>query len=109
MAKSVIPRQEMGRHSLEENAATIASAMQFLGGLRDHAPLIARARQFVFRWLAAAVAGSDRGGAIGRAAGDGIELQLAGEAVVQADDGHAEMQEVGDDRKQRGFLATMLT
>src|SRR3984957_9789487 len=92
----------------EENAAAIASAMQFLCRLRDHASLIARAGEFVVGGLAAAVAAGDRGGAIGRAAGDVIELHLAGEAVVQADDGHAEMQQVGDDREKRGLLAAVL-
>src|SRR5438552_14198392 len=91
-----------------ENAAPIVSAMQFVRGLRDHTSLITPARQFVFAGLAAAVAAGDRGGAIGRAAGDFIELHLAGKTVVEADDRHAKVQLVGDDRKQRGLLAAML-
>src|SRR5438552_4930199 len=90
-----------------ENAAPIASAMQFFRGLRDHASLIARAGKFVLAGLAAAVAAGDRGGAIGRAAGDFVQLHLAGKAVIEADDRHAEMQEVGDDGKQRSLLAAM--
>jgi len=46
---------------LKENIARDASAMQFFRGLGDHARLIARARQFVFEWCAAAVAAGDRG------------------------------------------------
>ena len=83
-------------------------AVELLGGLRDRAPLIARAGELVFGRLAAAVAAGDRGCAIGRAAGDFVELHLAGKAVVEPDDGQAEMQEVGDDREQRGLLAAVL-
>src|SRR4051812_18581190 len=108
IAISIAPRRIDGAASANENAAPIASAMQFFRGLRDHTSLIARAGQLVFTGLAAAVAAGDRGGAIGRAAGDFIELHLAGKAVIEADDGHAEVQQVGDDRKQRGLLAAML-
>src|SRR6202048_5456224 len=109
MAKSIVPTREMGRHSLKENTARIASAMQFFRGLRDHVSLIARAREFVLAGLAAAVAAGERGRAIGRAAGDLVELELARKAVIQADDGHAEMQKVGNDGEQRGLLAAMLS
>src|SRR5215468_2028138 len=91
-----------------ENAARVVSAMQSRSGLPDHASLIARAGEFVFARQAAAVAAGDGGGAIGRAAGHLIELHLAGKAVIEADHCHAEMQEVGDDREQRGLLAAML-
>src|ERR1700761_4322832 len=89
-------------------AAQWRLAVQLLRGLSDHAALIARAVELVDGGLPAAVAAGDRGRAIGRTAGDVVELHLAGEAVVQADDGHAEMQEVGDDGEQRGLLAAML-
>src|SRR4029077_319847 len=82
--------------------------MQLFSGLRDHAPLIARAGELVGAGLAAAVAAGDRGRAIGRTAGDLIELHLAGEAVVETNDRHSEVQEIGDDREQRGLLAAML-
>src|SRR5450756_1274817 len=108
MAGSASPRRANRAAFPKQNAARIASAMQFLRGLRDHASLIARAGEFVFGGLAAAVAGRDRGCTIGRTAGDLVEFQLAGKAVIEADDGHAEMQEVGDDREQRGFLAAVL-
>src|SRR3984893_15674898 len=108
MAQPIVPMNEMGAALTKKNAARVASAMQFLGGFRDHASLIARAGEFVFGRLAAAVAGGDRGGAVGRAAGDVIEFHLTGKAVIQADNGHAEMQEIGDDREQRGFLAAVL-
>src|SRR3954468_16635971 len=96
-----------GAAYLEEHAAPVASAMQFVRGLRDHASLIARAGEFVLARLAAAVAAGDGGRAVGRAAGDFVELHLAGKAVVKADDRHAKMQQVGDHRKQRGLLAAM--
>src|SRR5438046_9232412 len=92
----------------KENAALVASAMQFAGGLGDHASLIARAGEFVFARLAAAVAAGDRGGAVGRAAGDFVEFRLPGEAVVKADDGPADVPQGGDDREQRGFMAARL-
>src|SRR6516165_4432983 len=82
--------------SREANTAHVGSAMQFPCGLGDHAALIARAGQLVFGRLAAAVAAGDRGCAVGRAAGDFVELHLASKAVVEADDRHAEMQEIGD-------------
>src|SRR6267154_95209 len=41
------PHNPNGAASAEENAACVASAMQFFRGLRDHASLIARARQLV--------------------------------------------------------------
>src|SRR6266849_5567221 len=64
-AKSVVPKQQMGAALTDGNAARIASAMQFFRGFSDHVSLIARAREFVFGWLAAAVATGDRGRAIG--------------------------------------------
>src|SRR5437868_8921842 len=76
------PPTQMGRHSTDENAAPNASAMQFVGGLSDHASLIARRRQFVFGGSAAAIASADRGRAVGRTAGDLVELHLACEAVI---------------------------
>src|SRR6266481_3074803 len=110
MTKSIVPRRRGidGAARTTWNAARIASAMQFVRGLRDHASLIARAGKLVLARLAAAVAAGDGGGAIGRAAGDLVELHLAGKTIVEADHRHAEVQEVGDDRKQRGLLAAML-
>src|SRR5579863_6078690 len=85
-----------------------ASAVQLLRSLCNGATLIARACEFVFGWLAAAVAAGDRGGAVGRAARHFVEFHLAAKTIVHADDDHAEMQEVGDDREQRRLLAAML-
>src|SRR5665213_1046597 len=51
--------------SRDLHACPIASAVQFLRSLCDHAALIARAGQLVFAGLAAAVAAGDRGRAIG--------------------------------------------
>src|SRR5882757_11574305 len=109
MAESIVPSTGIdGAASATLNAAGIGSAMQFVRGLRDHASLIARAGEFVLARLAAAVAAGDGGRAVGRAAGDFVELHLAGKAVVEADDRHAKMQQIGDNRKQRGLLAAML-
>src|SRR6516225_4832584 len=82
--------------------------MQLPCCLRDHATLITRPRKLVCAWLPGAIAARDRGGAVGRASCDLVELHLASEAIVQADHGHAEMQQVGDDRKQRRLLTAML-
>src|SRR5436305_8600140 len=98
----------MGTAAAKRNAAAVASAMQFVRGLRDRASLIARACEFVLRRLAAAVAAADGGGAIGRATCNLVELHLAGKSVIQTDHGHAELQQVGDDRKQRRLLTAML-
>src|SRR3546814_11883522 len=51
---------------------------------------------------------SDRGRAIGRSTPYFIHAGLACIAIVQTDNGHAEMQQIGDDGKQRCFLPAML-
>src|SRR5262249_46640528 len=102
------PRPTDGAAFPLENAATVASAMQLRSRLRDHASLIARAGELVFTGLSAAVAAGDSGRAIGCAARHLVELHLAGKAVIEADHGHAEVQQICDDREQRGLLAAML-
>src|SRR5258707_15785834 len=82
IATSIVPQTIDGAAFQNENAAAIASAMQFVRGLRDRTSLITCAGQLVFAGLTAAIAAGDRGGAIGRAAGDFIELHLAGKAVI---------------------------
>src|SRR5262249_55124738 len=82
--------------------------MELFRGLRDHASLIGGAGELIGARLAAPMGAGDGGGAVRRAAGDFVELHLAGKPVVQADHSHAEMKEVGDDREQRRLLATML-
>ena len=42
---SVVPNGQMGGIHVDENAARVGSAMQFVGGLRDHASLITRPLQ----------------------------------------------------------------
>src|SRR3546814_5136539 len=54
------------------------------------------------------IAISDRGRAIGRSTPYFIHAGLACIAIVQTDNGHAEMQQIGDDGKQRCFLPAML-
>src|SRR5260221_8776349 len=105
IAISIAPQTTDGAAIPNENAAPIESAMQFVCGLRDHTSLITRAGELVFAGLTAAVAAGDRGGAVGRAAGDLIELHLAGKTIVEANDRHTKVQEIGDDREQRGLLA----
>jgi hypothetical protein len=85
-----------------------ASAVQLVCGLRNLAALIAGSLELVRTRLARAVAAGDRGGPVGRAAGDLVERHLPGMAVIEADNHHAEVQEVGDDREQRRFLPAML-
>src|SRR5262249_22538593 len=85
-----------------------ALTVQLLSSLRDHTSLIARACKFIGARESAAVAASDRGGAVRRPAGDLVELHLACEAVVEPDHNHAEMKQVGDDREQGGLLAAVL-
>src|SRR5258708_5509682 len=58
--------------------------------------------------LPVALAAGDRGGAVRAAADDLVERHLALMAVRQTDHGHAEMQQVRDDREQRRFLAAVL-
>src|SRR6516164_5743012 len=94
--------------SHEGNTAHVGSAMQFPCGLGNHAALIACAGQLVFGRLTAAVAARDRGCTVGCASSHFVEFYLARKAVVEADNSHAEMQEIGDDGKQGGFLAAML-
>src|SRR5258707_15869724 len=108
MAESAVPRDEHRAASLKENAARIASAMQFFRGLCDHASLIARASQLVVAWLAVFLAPGDRGRALGGAAGDPVELPLAGKAVIQPVDGQTGMQGGGEERGKRGRLAAVL-
>src|SRR3546814_17710505 len=70
-----------------------------------HAPsLIAGAVQFRLAGLAATIAISDRGRAIGRSTPYFIHAGLACIALVQTDNGTAEMQQIGDAGKQSCFL-----
>ncbi len=85
-----------------------ASPMQLVRGLRDLAALVAGALELVRRGQARAVAAGDRGGTVGRAAGDLVQRHLAGVAVIETDDDHAEVQQVGNDREQRHLLPAML-
>lgn len=82
--------------------------MQFRSRLGDHPALIARACEFVLARLAAAIAVGDGGCAVGRATSNLLDAHLACEAVIETHDRHAEVQKIGDDREQRGFLAAML-
>src|SRR5258708_12203035 len=100
MAESVAPRDGDRAASLKENAARIASAMQFFRGLCDHASLIPRPSQLVVAWLAAAVPAGDRGRAVGRATVDLAQLHLAGKPLIQPDDGPPEIQKFGNDPQQ---------
>jgi hypothetical protein len=76
--------------------------------LRDELSLVTGTAQFERAGHALSRATSDGGGAVGTAAGDFIERHLPLIAVGQAHDGHAEVQQVGDDGKQRDFLTAML-
>src|SRR3712207_1034989 len=80
-----------------------------LGGDLGHmAAEVARAVQFGRAWLARAIPARDRGRAVGCATRDLVEAHLALERVGQANHHHAEVQQVGDEREQRGLLTAML-
>ena len=70
--------------------------VQLVRYLGDFAALVAGALQFIGGWLTGAVSASDRGSALGRAAGDFFQSHLPGVTVVEADDHHAEMQQIRD-------------
>src|ERR1700757_1843318 len=85
-----------------------ASAVQLGRRLGDQLALEAGAGELVLARLARAVAGCDRGRAIGRSAGHFVELKLTLEAVGQANDGKAEVHQVGDHGEESGLLAAVL-
>ena len=58
---------------------------------------ITRAFKLGFAWLAATVTIGDGCRAIGRTAHDLIVTHLPGKTIVETYDGHAKMQQVGDD------------
>src|SRR3569833_235161 len=104
--REVPPASYQPCSSVDVTPETLAAKL--FGSLCDGAPLVACASKLVSAGLSAAVAAGDSGRAVGRAAGHLVELHLACKAVVEAHPRHAEMQQVGDDRKQRGLLAAML-
>src|SRR3546814_16014898 len=68
-----------------------------------HAPsLIAGADQFRLAGLAATIAISDRGRAIGRSTPYFIHAGLACIAILQTDNGHAEMQQIRSEERRVG-------
>src|SRR5687768_17447909 len=75
---------------------------------RDPRTQIARSGKIGLARLALAAAAGDGGRTIRRAADDLLAVHLALEAIVQPDNGQAEMQQIGDDRKERRFLPAML-
>ncbi|MNT30844.1 hypothetical protein D3C72_1666560 [compost metagenome] len=70
--------------------------------------MVACGFQFDSGRLTRAVAIGDGGGAIGRTALDFINAHLALESIGQADNGHAVVQEGGDEAENGGFLAAVL-
>ena len=91
-----------------ESARPLKLAQDYAGRGEGISSLAARTGQFVLGRLPAAVATRNRGSAVGRAAGDFIKLHLSGKAVIQSNHRHSEMQQIGNDRKQCGFLTAML-
>jgi hypothetical protein len=75
----------------------------------DQFALVTGARQFDFAGLARAIAAGDGGRSIGRAADDFAQGHLPLVAVWNPDDGHTEVQQVGDDREQGRFLTAVLS
>src|SRR5690606_3748299 len=74
----------------------------------DAAAKVAGAIEVHVARLAGAVVVSNRGGTVRRAAADHVDTVLCLEAVVEPDDRAAVVQQVCDDREQRGFLPAML-
>ena len=81
---------------------------ELLGGLRNELTLKPRPVELIRARLALPLATRDGGRTIGTAARDLIELHLALKAVGQADNHQAQVQQVGDDREEGRFLATVL-
>lgn len=83
-------------------------AEQFIRSFGNKFSLVARAFEFNRAGLALALTARDGGGAVGTAANDLVQGHLALVAIGKAHDDHAEVHQVGNDRKQRDFLTTML-
>jgi hypothetical protein len=81
---------------------------EFLGGLGDPLALVSRPGQFIFRRLTGPVSARDGGCAIGSAARRLSRGHLPGKAVIEPDDRHAEVHQVGGGREQRHFLSAVL-
>jgi len=91
-----------------KNPRQLSSAVKFLGHFGHEAALEAGAFEFDGAGLALALTAGDGGGAIGRATDDFVQGHLALEAVGQADDDQAEVQQVGDDGEEGLFLTAVL-
>ncbi len=74
----------------------------------DAASLVACAFQVDLARPAAAVWVGHGGRTIRSAAHDVLVVHLAGVPVIESDNRHAEMQQIGDDREESGFLPAML-
>src|SRR5690606_6321552 len=86
----------------------IGSGRELRRGARDAFAEITGTAEIGFARLARAIAVGDRRRAIGRAALDLVNTHLTGKAVIEPDDRHAEVEEVGEDREERRFLTAML-
>jgi len=76
--------------------------------LCDPAALVPRPREFLSSGRPVSIGSGDCGGSIGSAAANLVDAHLTGEAIVETDDYHAEVEQVGDDREQGRFLTAML-
>jgi hypothetical protein len=75
----------------------------------DQPALVTGARQFDLGGLARAIAAGDGCRSVWGAADDFAQGHLPLAAVWKPDDGHTEVQQVGDDREQSRFLAAVLS
>ena len=82
--------------------------MQLVGDLRYLAALVARSDQLVRARHTRAIATGNRRGTVRRPTGNFVKSHLTRVALVETDNHHAEVQEIGDDREQGRFLPTML-
>ena len=84
------------------------SRVQLVGGLGYLSALVACSEQLVRARHTRTIPTGNRRGTVRRPTRDLVKGHLAGMAVVEADDHHAEVQKIGDYREQRRFLPTML-
>ena len=108
MAGRTIRRRGDQASRVEPVDRPIGSGGELRRDFGDAAALVASAVEIDVARLAAAVAIGDRAGAIRRIAMDFLDAHLPGVPIVEPDDRQPEMQQVGYDREQRDFLATML-
>src|SRR5258706_8172666 len=105
----VEPDHKWVRHNgVTAGEARAKLAMQLVCGLRNLATVVAGSLELVRGRQPRAIASSDRRGTVGRTAGNLAKRHLPSMAVIEPDNHHPEVQEIGNHRKQCRLLAAML-